>query len=110
MFINWNHGKLSKRWLNLLCLLYVIKNLIMLLKEQQTLDLLELFNEDAEIIKNYFWETAITFFDETPKTNLILILIFITLILFLILLILQNYKKVVNKLTSLFHFYKSQRQ
>ena len=73
-------------------------------------DLLELFNEDAEIIKNYFWETAITFFDETPKTNLILILIFITLILFLILLILQNYKKVVNKLTSLFHFYKSQRQ
>lgn len=72
-----------------------------ILKEQKTFDLLEIFGEDFEVIKKYFFDNISLVFFELPKVILIFLLIFISLLVFLTLTIIKNFKKIKNRVKSL---------
>ncbi len=78
-------------------LMVVIRQLI----EQRTLDVLELFQEDAEIIRNYAREAFETIYQEFPKYEFALSIFMFLVGLFFILLFLKNFKKIKNKLFAL---------
>ncbi len=77
-----------------------------ILKEQNSFDLLSFFNDDFEVIKKYFFSNLITFYNELPKELTLSLIISITLLLSLIIIFLKNFKKIKNKLKSIYKFYK----
>ncbi len=76
------------------------------LQEQNSFDLLSFFNDDFEIIKKYFFSNLITFYNELPKELILFLIISITLLLSLITIFFKNFKKIKNKLKSIYKFYK----
>lgn len=77
-----------------------------ILKKQSTFDLLILFIEDFEIIKTYFFEVIIVFYEEAPK--LLLLFIFLALILFSITFysLSKNFTKIKNRLLFLRKYFR----
>ncbi len=79
---------------------YLIK-VVQQLVEQQTLDVLELFQEDVEIIRNYAKEVLETVYQEFPKYEFVLSLLMFVVGLFFAFLLIKNFKKIKNKLFAL---------
>lgn len=69
----------NMRWYFIRCAVFLLFSLSLLtaaffavmeiLTEQETFDLLNLFEEDAEIITNYINEVALLFWEEIPKAE-----------------------------------------
>ena len=72
-----------------------------ILKEQKTFDLLEIFSEDFEVIKRYFFDNISLILFEIPKVLLIFLLIFTFLFIFSTLTLVINFKKIKNRVKSL---------
>ncbi len=72
-----------------------------ILKTQKTLDLLEIFKEDTEVLKRYFFDNLFLLFFELPKALLFILFIFLSLLVFLLLTVIKNFKKIKNRIKSL---------
>lgn len=79
----------------------VASALIKQLVEQQTLDLLQLFQEDVEIIKQYLGDVLDTFYQELPKNEVILTVILLVVFIFFLLLFIKNFEKMSNRIKAL---------
>lgn len=77
-----------------------------IIKEQKTFDLLEIFTEDFEVVKKYFFDNISLFFFELPKVLLIILSIFASLFIFLVLRVVKNFRKIKNKVKSLLKYRK----
>ena len=77
-----------------------------ILKEQKTFDLLEIFTEDFEVMKKYFFDNVSLIFFELPKVLLVVLLILLSLLIFLLLTLMKNYKKIKNKIKSLLKYWR----
>lgn len=75
------------------------------LREQQTLDMLEIFNENYVIIKENIMEVLTTFFQELPmiETLFIALIVFIFLVLFLKFIL--NFTKIKNKIQAIIKYW-----
>ncbi len=75
------------------------------LKEQQTLDLFQLFSEDFDIIRENLGDVLYTLYLESPQLLLaILISLFLTMF-GIIFFIIKNFKKIKNRFGSISKFY-----
>lgn len=72
---------------------------------QRTFDLLQLFNEDTSIIRNYLLDTCITIYDETPKILLLPIIFCGVFFIYFILKTSQNFYKIKNKLSAILKYW-----
>jgi len=83
----------------------LVEILLEILKQQKTFDLLIFFQEDFEVIKNYFFDNIYIFWLEIPK--FVLLLIFLTLVIFstIILLVIKNFKIYKNELKILLNWF-----
>ena len=77
-----------------------------ILKEQQTLDLLSVFQEDFEVIQNNIGDIIDTFWEESPQTLLFLLFFFIMAFLTTLYLITANFKKIKNRIFSAKKYFK----
>lgn len=77
-----------------------------ILKEQKTFDLFEIFSEDFEVIKKYFFDNVSLIFFEMPKALLIIIFFLISFFIFLLLTMIKNFKKIKNRVKSLLKYFK----
>ncbi len=73
--------------------------------ELKSSDFLNLFQEDFEVFKKYFFDTLYVFSLEIPREYLFIIFITSTFLVFIISKILKNYYKTQNKIKSLINFY-----
>lgn len=73
--------------------------------EQKTLDVLEIFNEDLEIIRNYMGDVITTLYHETPKDLLVLLIAFFTIFVLATLTFIRKFGKIRNKLRSISKFW-----
>ena len=76
------------------------------LEEQRSFDFINIFKEDGEVIRKYLLDSLMTFYSETPKTLLLMIFIMSIIFIFIILTIIKNFAIIVNKLKSIYKFYK----
>ena len=79
--------------------------IIEILKEQKTLDIFELFSEDSEVIRKYFFDTFYILYLEVPKVLLILWLLFFAFLSLLTLTLVRNFTKIKNRVISLLKFW-----
>jgi len=77
-----------------------------ILNEQRSFDFVNIFKEDSEVIRKYFFDSLFTFYYETPKTLLITIMLLSIVFILVILTIIKNFAIIVNKLKSIYKFYK----
>lgn len=78
-----------------------------ILNEQQTLALLQVFQEDLEIIKENFGNILDTFWQESPQFLLFLLFFFIMAFLTTLYLIAVNFKKIKNRIISAKKYFKT---
>lgn len=84
--------------------------IIEVFKEQGTFDLFELFKEDLEIIKRYFFDVVVEFYQETPKLALILTAIAVFILILIISTIIKNRRVIINKVGSLLRFWEKNKK
>jgi ABC-type multidrug transport system fused ATPase/permease subunit len=77
-----------------------------ILNEQKTLDLLNFFSEDFEVVKKYFLDNIFIFFFEMPKFLLLLLLLFLAIFSLVILTLIKNFYTLKNKVKSFLNFFK----
>ena len=77
-----------------------------ILDEQKTLDLLNFFNEDFEVVKKYFLDNVFIFFFEMPKFLLLLLLLFFAIFSLVILTLIKNFYILKNKVKSFLKIFK----
>jgi len=73
-----------------------------ILDEQKTLDLLNFFNEDFEVVKKYFLDNVFIFFFEMPKFLLLLSLLFLVIFSLISFTLIKNFYILKNKVKSFF--------
>ncbi|QQG44470.1 MAG: hypothetical protein HYW86_00955 [Candidatus Roizmanbacteria bacterium] len=73
--------------------------------EQQTLDVLQILNEDIQIIKEYWTDVISVLFEETPKDILLIIILSFVLFALAILTLIKNFEKIKAKFISLSKFW-----
>lgn len=78
---------------------------------QKTLDLLELFSEDTEIVRAYFLEIVKVFYEETPLEAVAVLLIVFILFCVVVLTSIKNFGTIRNRAKSLtkYWFYKNKK-
>ena len=79
--------------------------IIEVFKEQETFDMFQLFKEDVEIIRRYFFDVIVEVYQETPKLALVLTVVAIFILLFIIITIIKNWKTILNKGGALLRFW-----
>jgi hypothetical protein len=75
--------------------------------EQGSFDLINFIDDDIEVFKKYFMDNAGVFLTETPKELLAALVLTITGFVYIMYKIAGNYKRIRNKLVSIYKFYKS---
>lgn len=80
--------------------------IIRILNDQQTFDLMEIFKEDWEIIREFLPDVFYVFYTETPKDLIVILFIFTLLLILLVFLIAKNFAKIKNKVNSIIRYLK----
>ena len=75
------------------------------LRQQQTLDIFEIFFEDLIIIRENIGEVITTFFLEAPVVEIVLVIFALIATSFLVLKFIQNFSRVKNKVNSIIKFW-----
>jgi len=75
------------------------------LRQQQTLDIFEIFFEDLIIIRENIGEVITTFFLEAPVVEIVLVIFALIATSFLVLKFIQNFSRVKNKVSSIIKFW-----
>ena len=75
------------------------------LRQQQTLDIFEIFFEDLIIIRENIGEVMATFFLEAPVVEIVLVIFALIATSFLVLKFIQNFSRVKNKVNSIIKFW-----
>lgn len=81
--------------------IYIVADIISTLIQQQTLDVLRLFQEDREIIQNNIRGVLDTLYIELPIFEIILSIIVVSTIVITILLFVKNYARIKKKIRAL---------
>lgn len=71
----------------------------------QTLDLLELFSENTEVIKNYIWDVIAVFYEETPKLALLICIFFVIWAIVSLVFFIKKLKKLLTKIRSILSYW-----
>lgn len=74
-------------------------------QEQRTLDLLEIFQEEMEIVRKYSYDVLVQFYRETPKELVAIFTSGIIVLIILLIGIVKNYKRIKNRLRSILVFW-----
>jgi len=76
------------------------------LVEQQTFDLLQLFQEDTAIIRKHLLDVLTIFYQEIPKTEFVLILTGLLIFISLTVVSVKKIKSIRNRLSAIINFHK----
>ena len=79
-----------------------------ILGETKSLELLTLFREDWEVVREFWRETIITFFQELPTDSLIILVVSIIFLLVIIIYSLKRWGRLKRKLSNIDQFQKRQ--
>lgn len=74
--------------------------------EQRSFDLIDFKGDDFEVINRYFTDNLSVFIEEAPKELLLILILTITGFVYLIHKVRGSYRKMKNKLISIYKFYK----
>ncbi len=80
---------------------------VRIIAEQQTVELLHLFEENGEVIRQYLWNTIQTLYYEIPKALLLFIILGISGMIILSLYIVKNYRRAIRRIKLLIKYWLS---
>ncbi len=71
---------------------------------EKSLDMLDIFQEDIEVIKMYYGEALHVIYDSVPKFHLIIFISGSIIILFLLILTIFNFSRIRNRIRSIISY------
>lgn len=77
--------------------------------EQKTLDLVNFSGDDLEVVGRYLIDNVKVFLEETPREILGVLALTITVLVYLCYKIIINFRKIKNKVVSIYKFYKNKK-
>ncbi len=75
------------------------------LSEQRAWDMLQIFQEDISVIREYLNQVMADIFQETPKIPLFFFVLFIFFLVFFLLIFIRNFRKLKKKTQSIIKFW-----
>ncbi len=75
------------------------------LRQQQTLDLLQLFQEDVDTIRTYIGEVVSTFYQEIPKQDFLIFIFAFSGIFVFGLIFIKNFEKMKKKMLHILRYW-----
>lgn len=75
------------------------------LMAQGSFDLLDIFSDDLEVVRRYFFDNILIFFEETPKLILLLTIVSVVFTFLLTLILIKNLKIIKNKVKSIINYW-----
>lgn len=75
------------------------------LQEQQTLDLLQIFQEDVDTARMYIGEVASTLYQETPKQEFLIFVVALMCVIVFGLLFVKNFEKMRKRVLSILRYW-----
>lgn len=76
-----------------------------ILKQQQTLDLLQIFNENFEVIRDNIGDVLYTFYVESPQLLVLLFGVVLLTFFGIILFVIKNFRKIKNRISSMNNYF-----
>ena len=76
-----------------------------ILIEQGSFDLFDFVGWDFEVVRRYFWDNLSLFWEETPKSIVLILILAIIGFIYLIVRVIKNYRMLRNKFVSIYKFY-----
>jgi hypothetical protein len=90
----------------LILMIFILGGIILAqLNQQQTLEVLEIFSEDREVLISYISDVVETLYYEIPKVDIAIFAVFVLFLVFLIVTFIKNFKIIKNKIKSLVDFW-----
>jgi len=91
-----------------LFLIFIFASVIFdILIEQGSFDLFNFFGDwSFEVFSRYFIDNLIVFYQELPQPLFFILILVIFILLVLVFLVVKNFRKIKNRLTALYKFYK----
>ena len=80
-----------------------------ILNEQQSFDFFQLFGENFEVVKKFFFDTVYIFYLQLPKILVLFWLLFLSGLCFLILTSIKNFTRIKNKINSLLKIWRTKK-
>lgn len=71
---------------------------------ERSLDMLDIFQEDIEVIRMYFWEAMQVIYESIPKFNLLILLTALFTVLLLVVLMVKNFAKLKNRIRTIINY------
>lgn len=81
--------------------IFIVADIINVLIKQQTLDVLQLFQEDREVIQSNLREVLSTLYIELPLFEIVLTLVLLTITIVIVVLFVKNYARIKRKISVL---------
>lgn len=81
--------------------IFIVADIIRILVQQQTLDVLQLFQEDREIIQSNLKEVINTLYIELPLFEIMLTLVLLLITIIIMMLFVKNYARIKKKIHAL---------
>lgn len=83
-------------------IVFLTYQIFAILYQQATLDLLEIFQEDLEIIRANIWDVLQTFYVESPLELFAVLFIFIVVLAIVLFFLTRNFSKIKNRTKAIF--------
>lgn len=83
-------------------IVFLTYQILMILYQQATLDLLEIFQEDLDVIRTNIWDVLQTFYAESPIELLASLFVFIVILVIVLFFLTRNFSKIKNRTKTLF--------
>ncbi len=103
---------LSRAFVFLLSLfvVYIFASVLFeIFNEQGSMDLINFWGDDLEVVYRYLFDNIAVFLSETPREILLVLLLTITGLVYLSYKIVSNFRSIRNKVVSIYKFYKNKK-
>lgn len=82
--------------------IFLTYQILAVLSNQATLDLLEIFQEDMDVIKANIWDVLQTFYAESPLELFTVLFVFIVVLSIVLFFFVRNFAKIKNRAKTIF--------
>lgn len=86
-------------------LVFIFSIIIEILSDQKSFDLFNFFQDDLEVIKQYFFQNTWLFARELPLPLICILILLVVIFMLIIYTLFKNFNKIRNKLVSLYKFW-----
>lgn len=98
-------GRVLSMAIVIISAVFIFSVIVEILNEQRSFDLLDFYRDDFEVVRHFFVRNTSLFMQELPLPLVCILILLVVALIVLIYILARNFKKLKNKLISLYKFW-----